>query len=121
MDKVNLQQKLTLFTEQWSPRVIAEANGQYVKLAKVQGEFVWHAHEHEDEIFFVVAGKLIIQMRDGSVELNPGEMFVVPKGVEHNPYAPVETHVMLIEPKQTTHTGDTETERSVAMEDQVWI
>ena len=121
MDKVNLQQKFTLFAEQWSPRVIAEANGQYVKLAKVQGEFVWHAHEHEDEIFFVVVGKLIIQMRDGSVELTPGEMFVVPKGVEHNPYAPVETHVMLIEPKLTTHTGDVSTERTVAIEDQVWI
>jgi mannose-6-phosphate isomerase-like protein (cupin superfamily) len=121
MDKVNLEQKFTLFSEQWSPRVIAEANGQYVKLAKVQGEFVWHAHEHEDEIFFVVAGHLIIRVRDGSVELNPGEMFVVPKGVEHNPFAPVETHVMLIEPKQSTHTGDVSTERTVAVEDQAWI
>jgi len=106
LEKANLVQKFTLFTEQWSPRVIAEANGQYVKLAKVEGEFVWHAHEHEDEIFFVVSGKLIIQMRDRTVELLPGELFVVPKGVEHNPYAPVETHLMLIEPKQTTHTTD---------------
>jgi mannose-6-phosphate isomerase-like protein (cupin superfamily) len=121
MEKANLVQKFTLFTEQWSPRVIAEANGQYVKLAKVKGEFVWHAHEHEDEIFFVVSGKLIIQMRDRTVELLPGELFVVLKGVEHNPYAPVETHLMLIEPKQTTHTGDVETEWTVAVEDQTWI
>ncbi len=121
MDKVNLAQKLTLFTEQWSPRVIAEANGQYVKLAKIEGEFVWHAHEHEDEIFYVISGRLIIRMRDHSVELNPGEMFVVLKGVEHNPFAPVETHIMLIEPKQTTHTGDVQTDRTVAVDDQVWI
>lgn len=121
MDKANLAEKLSLFTDQWSPRVIAEANDQYIKLAKVQGEFVWHAHEHEDETFFVISGKLMIQMRDRTIELNPGELFVVPKGVEHNPYAPVETHIMLIEPKQTTHTGDVETERTVAIEDQVWI
>lgn len=121
MDKVNLTQKFALFAEQWSPRVIAEANGQYIKLARVQGEFVWHAHEHEDEIFFVISGQLIIQLRDGRVELNPGELFVVPKGVEHNPFAPVETLIMLIEPKQTTHTGDVQTERTVAVEDQVWI
>ncbi len=81
MEKANLVQKFTLFTEQWSPRVIAEANEQYVKLAKVEWEFVWHAHEHEDEIFFVVSGKLIIQMLDRTVELLPGELFVMPKGL----------------------------------------
>lgn len=121
MDKANLAEKLSLFSEQWSPRVIAEANGQYIKLAKVEGEFVWHAHANEDETFLVISGKLIIRMHDRTVELNPGELFVVPRGVEHNPYAPVETHIMLIEPKQTTHTGDVESERTVAIEDQTWI
>ncbi|MDX2163050.1 MAG: cupin domain-containing protein [bacterium] len=120
-EKANLAHKFTLFSDQWSPRVIAEANGQYVKLAKVQGEFVWHAHADEDEIFFVVSGRLLIHMRDRTVELLPGELFVVPKGVEHAPEAPDETHIMLIEPKQTTHTGDVVTERTVAVADQGWI
>lgn len=120
-DKANLKDKLSLFTEHWSPRIIAEANGQYVKLVKVQGEFVWHNHADEDEIFIVLSGTLYIEMHDQTIELNAGELFVVPKGVEHRPYAPVETHIMLIEPQQTAHTGTTQSDITVAVSEQAWI
>ncbi|MEW6131081.1 MAG: cupin domain-containing protein [Acidobacteriota bacterium] len=121
MKAINLEQKYTKFTDHWSPKIIGEMNGQYIKLAKVQGEFVWHTHENEDEFFLVVKGKLTIKMHDGDVELKPGEMFVVPKGVEHCPVAQEETHIMLIEPQATTHTGDVESALTVAIEAQDWI
>ena len=118
---INLEEKFSKFTDLYTPKIIAESNGQLVKLAKVQGEFVWHQHEHEDELFLVVKGKLTIQMRDKNIELGPGEMCVVPKGVEHCPKAEGETHIMLIEPKSTQHTGETESERTVSEDDQRWI
>lgn len=121
MQKINLAQKYALFSEHFSPKIIGEANGQYVKIAKVQGEFVWHSHEHEDEIFLVFKGLLTIELRDGEVKLGEGEMFIVPKGVEHRPYATEETYIMLIEPKATTHTGDVESELTVPVEEQTWI
>ncbi|MCC6975794.1 MAG: cupin domain-containing protein [Anaerolineae bacterium] len=121
MKPINLVQNFSLFQEYWSPRIIGEANGQYLKLAKVQGEFVWHQHQHEDETFLVVQGQLTIRFRDREVVLNPGELVVVPKGVEHQPYAPEETWVMLIEPKETAHTGDTQSAQTVAIADQHWI
>lgn len=121
MKKVNLQEKFALFNEHWTPKIVGEANGQYVKLAKTSGEMVWHKHDAEDELFLVVKGKLIIQMRDGDVELSAGEFYIVPKGVEHCPRADEETHVLLIEPKSTLHTGALESEMTVAIERQEWI
>lgn len=118
---INLVEKFSKFSEHYTPKIIAEANGQLVKLAKVQGEFVWHRHDDEDELFFVVKGHLTIQMRDGNVELGPGEMFVVPRGVEHCPKADEETHIMLIEPNSTQHTGELESELTVGNNDQHWI
>ncbi|KAB2844651.1 MAG: cupin domain-containing protein [Melioribacteraceae bacterium] len=106
MNKINVQEKLKLFDEHWSPKIVSELNGQYVKLVKVKGEFVWHDHKNEDELFFVVKGKLIIKLRDKDVELNEGEFFVVPKGTEHKPVAEEEVHLLLLEPKETAHTGE---------------
>ena len=120
-DIIDLAEKLATFSEHWSPRTVAHFNACDVMVVKVEGEFVWHKHDDTDDFFLVLKGRLDIEMRDRTVSLGPGQLFVVPKGVEHNPYAPVETHLMLIEPKQTTHTGDVETERTVAIEDQVWI
>ena len=120
-EKVRLADKFALFTETWSPRIVGETNGQYVKLAKLDGEFVWHAHDDEDELFLVVSGHLDLHLRDRTISLDPGELFVVPKGVEHLPEASPGTEVLLIEPKSTAHTGDVVDERTVAVEDQVWI
>jgi mannose-6-phosphate isomerase-like protein (cupin superfamily) len=106
MDKVNLKEKFTLFSEQWSPKVIAKMNDYHFKLAKVQGEFVWHSHPETDEVFIVVEGQLDIEFRDGTVTLAKGEMMVVPKGVEHKPVAKQECHIMLVEPAGTVNTGD---------------
>ena len=111
--KINLAEKLTRFDDRWNPRIIADLNDSDVKLVKVQGEFVWHHHAEEDELFFVLNGTLTIQLRDGAVTLGPGEMVVIPKGVEHRPVAPEEVHLMLIEPKSTRHTGDVESELTV--------
>jgi mannose-6-phosphate isomerase-like protein (cupin superfamily) len=105
MEVVNVVQKLGLFNDLWSPKVIAELNGQQVKLAKVKGEFVWHDHQDEDELFYIVKGTLKIEFRDRVVTLNEGEMMVVPKGVEHRPIAGEEVHIMLFEPAQIKHTG----------------
>ncbi len=113
MEKVNLAQKFSLFAEHWSPRIVGELNDSYVKLVKLQGEFVWHKHEAEDELFFVVAGTLRILLRDGEVVLEPGEFAVVPRGVEHCPVAEQEVQVMLLEPKSTVNTGDAGGERTV--------
>lgn len=120
-EKVDLKQKFELFDEQWSPRIVGELNGQYVKLAKIEGEFMWHTHEHEDELFLVVLGRMTLRLRHRDVDLSEGQFFIVPAGVEHLPIAHGECHVMLFEPKATTHTGSTETERTVAVDDQAWI
>lgn len=111
--KVNLAEKFGRFTDQWSPKIVADLNDSHVKLAKVQGEFVWHQHADEDELFIVVRGELTIELRDGRVTLGPGELIVIPKGVEHRPVAREEVHLMLIEPKSIRHTGDVVTERTV--------
>jgi mannose-6-phosphate isomerase-like protein (cupin superfamily) len=106
IEKVNLNQKFGLFSEHWSPKIVAELNGQHIKLAKLQGEFVWHQHTVEDELFLVLKGRLIIQMRDGELLLEEGEFAIVPAGVEHRPIAKEEAHVLLLEPISTLNTGD---------------
>lgn len=113
MDKVNLAQKLRRFTDHWNPRVVGELNGQHVKLVKLKGDFVWHQHEHADELFLVLEGRLVIQLRDRDIALEPGELFIVPKGVEHKPVATAETHVLLFEPAGTLNTGNVTNERTV--------
>ena len=113
MDVINLHQKFELFTDQWSPKIIAQLNGQDVKLAKLEGEFVWHNHEHEDEMFLIVKGSLDIEFRDGIKTLNEGEMIVIPKGVDHKPVAKEEVWIMLFEPSAIKHTGDVEHEITV--------
>lgn len=105
-EKISLDAKFATFDEHWSPRIVAELNGQHVKIAKVQGEFVWHRHEHEDELFLVHRGRLRIELRDGAVELGPGEMFVVPRGVEHRPVAEREVEMVMFEPAGTLNTGN---------------
>lgn len=119
MNKVNLSEKFNLFDEYWSPKIVGELNGQYVKLAKFKGEFTWHSHENEDEMFLVVKGTLRIELRDGQITLNQGEFCVIPKGVEHKPVADEEAHIMLFEPKSTEQTGGVESE--LLVENQPWI
>lgn len=113
MDKVAVLDAFGSFTEQWSPRIIGELNGQHVKIVKAQGEFVWHHHEHEDELFYVIKGRLLMRFRDRDVMLNPGDMLVVPKGVEHQPVAEEEVWIMLFEPASTLNTGNVRNERTV--------
>lgn len=120
-DKVNLKEKFELIEDIESPRIAGELNGQYVKLAKLKGEFVWHRHDNEDELFYVVKGRLKMLLRDREVIINEGEFFIVPRGVEHNPVCEVETHVMLFEPKSTDHTGKVETDKRKEIEEQEWI
>lgn len=115
MDKVNIYEKLNLFTEHWSPKIIGEVNESYIKIAKLKGEFLWHAHENEDEMFYVLKGVLVIKFRDKDVELREGEFIIIPKGVEHMPVAENEVHVMLIEAKSTLNTGEVINERTVEM------
>lgn len=112
MEKVNLSGKFDLFHDHWNPRIIGELNGQCVKAAKLKGEFVWHHHDHEDEMFLVVKGKLIMELRDKTIEINEGEFLVVPKGVEHKPVAPEEVRVLLFEPASTLNTGNIKNERT---------
>ncbi|MYA51775.1 MAG: cupin domain-containing protein [Chloroflexi bacterium] len=114
MDLIDLADKLSQFDEYWSPRIIGEVNDSYVKLAKLNGEFVWHSHEQEDELFFVVKGRLTIRFRDRDVHLEEGQMVIVEKGVEHQPVAESEAHVLIVEPKSTLNTGDVVNERTVA-------
>jgi mannose-6-phosphate isomerase-like protein (cupin superfamily) len=106
VDKVNLAEKFARIHEFWSPRVAGELNGQQVRLAKLKGEFVWHHHEEEDELFLVVRGRLVIRLRDRNVELEEGEFFIVPRGIEHQPVAHEEVHVLLFEPSTTLNTGN---------------
>ena len=119
MQKINLTEKLSKFSAHWSPKIIAELNGQHVKLVKFRGEFVWHHHEHEDELFYVVGGSFRMELRDRTVELREGEMFVVPRGVEHRPVADEEVAVMLFEPAATLNTGNAGGDKTVAKPD--WI
>lgn len=112
--KVNLAEKLTLFGEHWKPKIVGELNGQYVKLVKFQGPFVWHRHELEDELFFVIKGRFRMEFRDSSIDLEAGEFLVVPKSVEHRPVADDEVHVLLFEPASTKNTGDVENQFTTA-------
>lgn len=112
-DVISLSEKLGRFHDLWSPKIIADLNDAHVKLAKVQGEFVWHNHANEDELFLVLAGRLVIEFRDGRATLGPGEMIVIPKGVDHRPVAAEEVHLMLIEPKGILHTGGVSDARAV--------
>jgi mannose-6-phosphate isomerase-like protein (cupin superfamily) len=113
MEKVNVREKLALFSDHWNPRVVGELNGQHVKLVKFQGEFVWHDHATEDEMFLVVRGSFRMDFRDRNVTLNEGDFIIVPRGVEHRPVAEQEVEVMLFEPAQIKHTGDVESELTV--------
>ncbi len=113
MEKVNLAEKFKLFSEHWSPKIAGELNGQHVKLAKLKGEFVWHSHENEDEMFLVVKGSLTIELRNGKIDLEEGEFVIIPRGIEHKPSAPGEAHVMLFEPVSTVNTGNIDSERTV--------
>lgn len=113
MDKINVYEKLNLFNEYWSPKILGELNESYVKVAKFKGEFLWHTHENEDEMFYVLKGLLVIKFRDKDVILNEGEFLIIPKGIEHMPVAEQEVHVMLIEPKATLNTGEVRNERTV--------
>ncbi len=117
--KINLEEKLAQFDEYWSPKIIGELNGQHVKLAKLKGEFVWHHHELEDELFLVLKGQLTIQLRDRDIVLDEGECYIVPRGVEHRPVAAEEAHVLLFEPATTLHTGNVRNERTVEHLDRI--
>jgi mannose-6-phosphate isomerase-like protein (cupin superfamily) len=112
MNKVNLTEKLNLIDEYWSPKLVGELNDQVVKLAKLKGEFIWHKHNAEDEMFLVLKGHLVIQFRDRDVDLQEGEFLIVPRGVEHRPVADEEVHIMLFEPATTINTGDAHNERT---------
>lgn len=114
MEKVNLANKFSLFQEYWSPRIVGELNDSHVKVVKLKGEFVWHHHDVEDELFLVVKGRLLIKLRDRDIWLNEGEFVIIPKGVEHLPVAEEEVHVLLLEPKSTLNTGNVQNERTVA-------
>ena len=112
MNKVNIKEKLSLFSDHWNPRIAGELNGQHVKLVKFQGEFVWHKHEDEDELFYVLDGEFDMQFRDKTVRLQEGEFLIVPRGVEHRPVAEKEVAVMLFESASTLNTGDTRGEQT---------
>jgi mannose-6-phosphate isomerase-like protein (cupin superfamily) len=118
MEKVNLAGKFGLFQEYWSPKIAGELNDSYLKLAKLKGEFVWHHHEAEDELFLVVKGRLLIKLRDRDISLDEGEFVIIPRGVEHCPVAEEEVHVLLLEPKSTVNTGNVQSERTVGAQ---WI
>jgi mannose-6-phosphate isomerase-like protein (cupin superfamily) len=117
--KINIGQKLALFSEHWCPKIVGELNGQYVKLAKIEGDFDWHHHENEDELFLVMRGRMCVQLRDREVWLDEGEMVIVPRAVEHRPIAPREAHILVFEPKSTLNTGTEHTARTVEKLD--WI
>ncbi len=119
MKKVNLKEKMGLIKEHWSPKIAGELNDSYIKLAKIKGEFIWHHHDQEDELFFVVKGKLIIRLKNQDVHLKEGEFFIIPKGVEHLPVAEEEVEIMMIEPKTTVNTGDVKNDKT--MEELDWI
>lgn len=113
MNKITLQDKFALFNDHWSPKIVGELNGQHVKLVKLQGEFVWHKHDHEDEFFMVVKGRFRMELRDQHIWLEEGEFFIVPRGLEHRPVAEEEAHVLMFEPASTLNTGNVRNERTV--------
>jgi len=104
--KINVEEKLSKFSDYWNPRIIGELNGQHVKIGKFQGNFIWHKHDSEDELFYVIKGSFTMELRNKSIQLNQGEMIIIPKGVEHRPSAKTEVHVMVFEPVSTKNTGD---------------
>ncbi|MBX9586017.1 MAG: cupin domain-containing protein [Gammaproteobacteria bacterium] len=112
MKKVNLSEKFTLVNEYWSPKIVGELNDSQIKVAKFKGEFTWHHHENEDELFLVVKGKLLMKLRDQDIEVNEGEFVIVPKGIEHMPVADDDAHIVLIEPKTTLNTGNVTNDRT---------
>lgn len=114
MNKVNVREKLGQIDDYWRPRIAGELNGQHVKLVKLKGEFVWHHHDHEDELFLVLQGRLLMRLRDGDITIEAGEFLIVPRGVEHQPVAEEEVHVLLFEPAGTLNTGNVIDERTVA-------
>lgn len=116
---VNVARKLSLFSDHWSPKILGELNDSYVKAVKLKGEFVWHHHEREDELFLVVKGSLRMKLRDRDLQVNEGEFVIIPKGVEHLPVADDECHVLLLEPKSTLNTGNVSNERTVAKLDRI--
>ncbi len=118
MNMVDVAQKLSLFSEHWSPKIVGELNGQYIKVAKFKGEYVWHQHDNEDEMFLVVKGRLRIRLEDRDIDLREGQFTIVPKGVRHLPIADEEVHVILLEPKSTISTGDANDARATQGE---WI
>ena len=113
IEVVNLRDKFAKFTDHWRPRVVGELNDTFVKLAKIKGEFVWHHHDEEDELFFIAKGRLLMKFRNREVWIQEGEFLIVPRGVEHCPVAPEEVHIMLVEPKSTVNTGNVMSERTV--------
>ena len=119
MEVVNLLEKFSLFNDHWSPKVIGELNGQQVKLAKVKGEFVWHDHAGEDELFYILKGELILEFRDKTLTLKEGEMLVIPRGVEHRPIAKEEVWLLLFEPAEIKHTGEVQHELTVDKFDKI--
>ena len=114
IEKVRLAEKFAQFHDTWSPKIVGELNDSYVKLVKLHGEFIWHHHEQEDELFLVVSGHLVIRLRDGDIQLDPGEFVVIPRGIEHLPVAEQEVQVLLLEPKTTVNTGSASGDRTVA-------
>jgi mannose-6-phosphate isomerase-like protein (cupin superfamily) len=118
MEKVNLAQKFGLIQEYWKPKIVGEVNDSYVKLVKFKGDFVWHKHDQEDELFLVVRGSFVIKLREKDIHLSEGELAIIPKGVEHMPVADEEVEVILLEPKSTVNTGDVQNERTIKSE---WI
>lgn len=119
MNKVNLSEKFAAFSEYWHPKIVGEINDSYIKLAKLKGEFVWHLHENEDEMFMVIKGSLTLKLRGEEIVLNEGEFFVVPRGVEHMPVAAEEVHVLLLEPKTTLNTGNVKNERTLETSERI--
>ncbi|MFT7629484.1 MAG: mannose-6-phosphate isomerase-like protein (cupin superfamily) [Mariniblastus sp.] len=119
MEKINLSEKFAKFNDPWAPKIVAELNGQHVKLAKLQGEFVWHHHDDEDELFFVIKGELLVHFRDRIEVVGAGEMLVIPRGVEHKPEAKEEVHLMMFEPATTVNTGAAGGSRTVEFPE--WI
>src|SRR6266513_1595051 len=119
MNKVNLVQKFSLFHDYWNPKIVGELNDSYVKLVKLKGEFLWHHHEAEDELFLVVKGSLLMKLRDREIRVEEGEFVIIPRGVEHLPVAEEEVHVLLLEPKSTLNTGNVQNERTVINQEQI--
>jgi mannose-6-phosphate isomerase-like protein (cupin superfamily) len=119
IETINLREKLAQFKSRWDPKIVAELNGQHVKLVKFEGPFIWHRHENEDELFFVVGGEFVMEFRDGMVPVREGELIVVPRGTEHRPVAEREVHVLLFEPVSTVNTGDAGGDRTIAAPE--WI